>query len=86
MKTWTMAQAKSDFERGLLKGAAIYFHDVMGRYHYAVSFESALAMDGAGALVVANTRKVREFRTMDAAHAAIRQVGFRSARFWVSSK
>ena len=86
MKTWTMAQAKSDFERGLLKGVAIYFHDVMGDCHYAVSFESALSFDGAGAMVDARTGHVRKFKTMDAAHSAIRQVGFRSARFWVSAK
>ena len=81
-----MAQAKSDFERGLLKGASIYFYDLMDKPFYAVSFESALNMDGSGALVDTSTGKVREFKTMDAAHSAIRNVGFRTARFLVSAK
>ena len=85
-KTWTMTQAKSDFERGLLKGVAIYFIDVLPSAHYTVSFESALNTDGSGALVDARTAKVREFRTMDAVHSAIRRVGFRPMRFWVSAK
>lgn len=86
MKTWTMAQAKADFERGLLKGCAIYFHDIMGDARYTVTFEAALSMEGSGGLVDARTHKVREFKTMDAAHSAIRQIGFKSSRFWVSSK
>jgi hypothetical protein len=85
MKTWTMAQAKSDFDRGLLKGVSIYVHDMIGDSHYAVSFESALSLDGSGALVDARTGHVREFKTMDAAHSAIRQVGFHTGRFWGSS-
>jgi len=85
MKTWTMAEAKSDFERGLLKGVAIYFHDVMGDAYYVVSFESALDMDGSGALVDARTGKVRQFKTMDAAHSAIRRAGFHSVRFGSSA-
>lgn len=83
MKTWTMAQAKSDFERGLLKSFSIHFHrhDLMDSAHYAISLESVLSTDGAGALVDARTGAIREFKTMDAAHSAIRQVGFHCARF-----
>ena len=89
MATFTMAEAKRDFERGLLSGAAIYFHetDVLGGFAYTVSFEAALAgVGGGGELVDARSAQPRRFKTMDAAHAAIRQVGFRPARFWVSSK
>jgi hypothetical protein len=81
-----MAEAKSDFERGLFKGVSIYFHDVMGACHYAVSLESVLSADGAGSLVDARTGAVREFKTMDAAHAAVRQIGFHAVRFSGSVK
>ena len=81
MKTWTMAQAKSDFVRGLLRGASLHFHNAMGDVHFVVELDSTLIADGSGMLVDARTGKVREFKTMDAAHAAIRSVGFRFARF-----
>lgn len=86
MKNWTMAEAKADFERGLLKGCSIYFHDVMGLERYTVSLDAALALEGSGDLVDARTHKVREFKTMDAAHSAIRQIGFETARFRVNLK
>jgi len=82
-KTWTMAQAKSDFERGLLKGAEMYFFDALGECHYTVSFVSSLPLDGSGALVDARTGNTREFKTMDAAHSAVRQVGFKTSRFLI---
>ncbi|UOD31699.1 hypothetical protein INH39_08455 [Massilia violaceinigra] len=81
-RTWTMAAAKSDLERGLLNCPSIHVHDEQGRFFYTVSLHSTLAIDGVGPLVDARTGGVREFKTMDAAHSAIRQVGFRSARFW----
>lgn len=81
-----MAEAKADFERGLLKGCSIYFHDVMERCWYTVNLDAALSLEGSGDLVDARTHKVREFKTMDAAHSAIRQVGFESARFRVTLK
>ncbi len=86
MKTWTMAEAKSDFARGLLEGVSIYFFDVMGDCHYVVSLDCALSADGSGALVDARTGKVREFKTMDAAHSAVRNIGFHLVRFCGRSK
>lgn len=84
MKTWTMADAKTDFERGLLKSCSIYFHDVMDRCWYTVSLDAALALEGSGDLVDARTHTAREFKTMDAAHSSIRQIGFQTARFKVT--
>lgn len=85
-KTWTMAQAKSDFDRGLLRGTTIHFYEIMGECNYTVTLDSTLALDGSGDLIDARTKTTRQFKTMDAAHSAIRQIGFRTARFVASLK
>jgi len=78
MDAWTMAEAKKDFERGLLTGfefndaAAVMSSDIA----WNVSLLTSLSF-GAGVLVDARTKQPRVFRTLDAALAAVRAVGFR---------
>ncbi|MFM9435748.1 hypothetical protein ACFDR9_002818 [Janthinobacterium sp. CG_23.3] len=71
-----MAQAKGDLARGLLTGVAIHVHSVVGHFHYGVHLQSCLSTDQTGPLVDARTSRAREFKTMDAAHSAVREVGF----------
>lgn len=77
-RTWTLAAAKSDVERGLLRPPSIHVHDAEGRFFYTIWLQSTLVIDGAGPLVDARTGRTREFKTMDAAYSVIRQAGFRS--------
>ncbi len=78
MNTWTMAEAKKDFERGLLTGFQIFDSSAImnNEQTWSVSFSSKLGVDG-GALVDARTKQDRTFRTLDAAAGAVRSVGFR---------
>jgi len=77
---WTMAEAKKDFERGLLTGFQIYDSSPImdGGVTWSVSLSAKqLKVDG-GALVDARTKKDRVFRTLDAAVKAVREIGFRA--------
>lgn len=85
-RTWTLAAAKSDVERGLLDSLSIHVHGEEGKFFYTVSVLSTLEKDGTGPLVDARTEHIRKFKTMDAAHSAIRQAGFRCNRFWANAK
>jgi hypothetical protein len=73
MSDWTMAQAKRDFERGLLK--SVHIVDT-GIDTWAVQITSTLGMDGTGWLLGAKHKEPRQMKTLDAAVEAIRQIGF----------
>lgn len=79
MNTWTMAEAKKDFERGLLTGFQIFDSSAIMKndQSWSVSFSSKLGVEG-GALVDARTKQDRVFKTLDAAASAVRSVGFRA--------
>ena len=81
LTTFTMAQAKRDFEYGLL---------------LEFGFERCVVLEGGwnvllrgkvahGPLVDARTKQPRVFRTCDAAVSAVEQVGFK-ADFFVSGR
>lgn len=85
-KTWSMAAAKSDVERDLISGVTIRVHDEDETIAYTVFIRSRLVKDGYGPLVDARTGTMRKFKTMDAAHSAIRQTGIRCDCFWGNAK
>lgn len=88
MNTATLAQAKRDFTNGVYIGAAIYYQPVTLHTQpgYTVRFGAALAHPGnETALVDARTKQPRLFRSMDAAHRALTDIGFSATRFWVSA-
>jgi len=78
MAAWTVAEAKKDFDRGLLTGFEI--HDSSGIMsnvqHWSVSFSVKIGQGGA--LIDAREKVPRQFRTMDAAISALRSIGFRA--------
>lgn len=78
MASWTMAEAKKDFDRGLLTGFEI--HDSSGIMsnvqHWSVSLNAKIGEGGA--LTDAREKLPRQFRTMDAVVAALRSIGFRA--------
>lgn len=75
MSDFTMAQAKRDFFYGWLEGVRIV--NLGNGLGWSVVIHSRLGMDGAGYLVDARSKKPRQFRTVDAAIAAVEQIGFR---------
>ena len=77
MANWTMAKAKNDLERGLLKELGIEALPL--DRGWAILIESRLGMDGSGWLVDARSKQPREFKTLDAAVRALAQIGFEVA-------
>lgn len=81
LKTWTLAEARSDFARGLLRGAQIVTI-VPGLW--TVSITSRLAHDGSGWLVQSKRLDQRQFKSLKAAAEAIENIGFRIKTLVVS--
>jgi hypothetical protein len=79
---FTMAQAKRDQQRGFLCGWEIVeCGDVMGvKGAWFIKIESKLGMDGIGFLIDAHSHEPRQFKTIDAAISALRQIGFQAKR------
>lgn len=73
---WTMAEAKKDFERGLLTGYEFNDGSTATETEWNLSLLTSMTC-GCGVLVDARTKQPRAFRTLDAAVAAARAVGFR---------
>lgn len=76
MSDYTMAQAKRDFQRGMITGGTLVMPlPAEGGYW--------VLLDGLGGfggpLVDARTKQVRYFRTTDAALNALHQIGFSPA-------
>lgn len=86
MSDYTMAQAKRDFQRELLKGFEVLYLDnrlfTNTPTGYCIFIESKLGMDGVGRLVDAKNKQERIFKTADAALSALRQIGFSAHRLW----
>ncbi len=72
---WTMAEAKKDYERGLLTGYEFNDGSTATAPEWNLSFMTSMTC-GCGVLVDARTKQTRAFRTLDAAVAAARAVGF----------
>lgn len=70
---WTMAQAKKDFDRGLLKEVRIV---AATADTWSVQITSSLKHDGTGWLLGAKNKSVRQMRTLDAAIQAAKDIGF----------
>jgi hypothetical protein len=73
MSDWTLAQAKLDFNRGLLKDVRIV-SAMPGTW--SVEITSTLALDGKGWLLGAKKKEPRQMKTLDAALEAVLQIGF----------
>lgn len=74
MAAWTMADAKKDFERGLLWGFTILpAHMEPG---WTVRLDCTLSSNPVDFLVDAHKKQVRIFKTLDAAVSALHQIGF----------
>jgi hypothetical protein len=82
---YTLAQAKRDFDRGFLAGFDLRFagFPAMDGGFWFVELRSKLGMDSIGVLLDARSKSPREFKTLDAAVSACRQIGFKAA--WISS-
>jgi len=72
MTTWTLEQAKRDFQIGYLEGFHIDRAVMEGGWHVYLKGGSA-----SGPLVDARKRAPRLFRTLDGAVATIEQIGFK---------
>lgn len=82
MKTWTLAQAKADYQRGLLKSVCIQ-HPGAPNVPWVVVVQSVLSVDGVGYLIDARSKQPRVFKTLDAAYMATRQIGFEYNACWL---
>lgn len=82
MSDYTMANARRDFERGYISGASLVAPlPSEGGWWVMVEADGRFAGDG-GPLVDAKTKRVRYFKTADAAISAVHQIGFsKSASF-----
>lgn len=77
MKDCTMAQAKLDFERGLVSGFEIE-RNVMGPgWRLIVEFKQ---LNYNGYLLDAHRKQPRVFKTLDAVISAAEQIGFQVVR------
>lgn len=72
---WTLAKAKDDFGRGLLRQARIVAAPMTPGV-WMVEITSTLALDGKGWLLDAKKKQPRQMKTVDAAVEAIVQIGF----------
>jgi hypothetical protein len=84
MKTWTVADAKRDFARGLLSSAWIERNPMASTW--CVWIKGQLAQDGQGVLIDAHNKEARDFKTIDAAVRAIEGIGFEVNRLVVGLK
>lgn len=73
MSDWTMAAAKRDYGRALLKEVRIV-DTPLGTW--AVQITSRLGMDGTGWLIDARKKEPRQMKSLDAAVEAVVQIGF----------
>lgn len=89
MSNYTMAQAKRDFERGLLVGFEVRFISSKTPYGtteqgWILTLEASKTVEGylgfLGDLVDARSKEERVFKTLDAAISAARQIGFIAGR------
>ena len=74
MANWTMAVAKRDYERDLIKSIRIVSGEP-ATSTWAVEITSKVSIDGTGWLIDAKAKEIRQFKTIDAAVEAIRQIG-----------
>ena len=72
-KSWTMAQAKRDFENGFLVG--VEFVPAFGEPGWCFILTGA-GTAGRGRFVDARNHETRVFKTLDAAVSAAREIGF----------
>ncbi len=72
MNTWTMAQAKRDFQIGYLEGFCFWRALTEGE-PWTVGLRGGTAT---GYLVDARTKQIREFKTLDAAVRSVEEIGF----------
>lgn len=75
MADWTMAQAKRDFENGLLRSFQID-RSMLG---WCVALQG-IGKIGSGWLLDARRKEPRVFKTVDAAVAALCEIGFEVSR------
>lgn len=73
-KTWTVAEAKKDFERGLLVHARIERGVLDPRW--SVVLRGNFQTGGEGPLIDAHLKEIRVFSTADAAVRVIESIGF----------
>lgn len=78
--TWTMAEAKRDFERGMFSAFQIYDSTLMDVPTWSIALRGPVSTKSTGVLVDARSKTERKFRTLDAAVAALRLIGFKAAR------
>ena len=73
MTDWTMAAAKRDFERALIKEVRI-----VDTQHstWSIQITSQLGMDSTGWLIDARKKKARQIKSLNAAVDAVEQIGF----------
>lgn len=79
MSDYTMAQAKRDFERGYITGAALVAPLPLEGGWWVIIESSGGFQPGGSPLVDAKTKQVRYFKTADAAISAIHQIGFKKS-------
>ena len=72
--SWTLAEARFDFERGLLKEIRIV---TLEPGVWAVSITSRLSQGGTGWLLQSKRRDQRQFKSLKAAAEAVENIGFR---------
>lgn len=76
-----MAQARRDFERGLLKEVRIV---AATDTTWSVQITSTLSVDGTGWLLGAKSKEVRQIKSLDSAVEVVRQIGFSIQQLAVS--
>lgn len=74
MSDLTTADAKRDFQRGLLRGVEIERSPMNDTWELKILDQST---GDWGYLLAAHPREVRRFRTLDAVISAAEQIGFR---------
>lgn len=82
-KTWTVGEAKKDFERGLLVHARIERGVLNPRW--AVVLRENFQTGGEGPLVDAHLKEIRIFSTADAAVRVIESIGFSVGQLSIQS-
>lgn len=78
MKQVTFAEAKKDFERGLIASAWLERQPLSD--DWVLYFKSQLRNDATLIFVATREREVRLFKSLDAALNILRQIGFQADR------
>ncbi|HID7945550.1 TPA: hypothetical protein ACXIEZ_006604 [Pseudomonas aeruginosa] len=78
MKQLTFADAKKDFERGLIASAWLERQPLSD--DWVLFFRSQLRTDATMVFVATREREVRLFKSLDAALNILRQIGFKADR------